>query len=95
MKNWWLYIIRCRDNSLYTGITTDVDRRFDTHQRALIGAAKYLKGRGPLKLVFKQEIGNRSLASKLELKIKKLKKSQKEALILDPDKIIAFINEIL
>lgn len=94
MKNWWIYIIRCRDNSLYTGISNDVDKRFQTHQESSERSAKYLRGKGPLELVFKKEIGNKSLATKVENRIKRLKKSQKEALILDPDKIIALINEI-
>ncbi len=95
MKSWWIYLIRCRDNSLYTGITTDVNKRFQTHRESSIGAAKYLRGRGPLELVFKREIGNRSFASKLELKVKKLRKEQKENLIKDPDRIFMLINEIL
>lgn len=79
MKKWYLYIIRCRDGSLYTGITTDVERRFAEH-RANKGA-KYLRGRGPLKLVFKKQIGKKEMALKIERLIKKLPKLQKEKIV--------------
>ncbi|MGD9150313.1 MAG: GIY-YIG nuclease family protein, partial [Desulfobacterales bacterium] len=77
--NWYVYIIRCHDGSLYTGIATDVERRFAEHQSNV--GAKYLRGRGPLKLVFKQRIGQRSRALKVEQGIKRLPKKKKEALI--------------
>ncbi len=76
---WWLYIIRCADSTLYTGITTDVQRRFTEHESGK--GAKYCRGRSPLKLVFKQEFKNRSEASKAEIRIKKLGKREKLALI--------------
>ena len=79
MPDWYVYIIRCRDSSLYTGIATDVDSRLAEH-RANKGA-KYLRGRGPLKLVLKKRIGNRGRALKVERKLKCLPKHQKEALI--------------
>lgn len=77
---WYLYIIRCRNNSLYTGITTDVERRFLEHSSGK--GAKYLKGKGPLTLVFQTEVGTKSEAAKLEHLIKKLPKSKKEELII-------------
>jgi putative endonuclease len=77
--NWYVYIIRCHDGSLYTGIATDVERRFAEHQSNV--GAKYLRGRGPLKLVFKQRIGQRSRALKVEQGIKRLPKKKKEALV--------------
>ena len=52
MTAWFIYIIRCADGSLYTGITTDVSRRFAEHARSGPRAARYLRGRGPLTLVF-------------------------------------------
>ena len=76
---WYVYIIRCRDGSLYTGTTTDVERRFAEHQNN--GGAKYLRGRGPLTLVFKHLVGRKSRALKVELKIKRLSKEKKEALV--------------
>ncbi|MGD8494204.1 MAG: GIY-YIG nuclease family protein [Desulfobacterales bacterium] len=76
---WYVYVIRCRDGSLYTGIATDVERRFTEHQSNV--GAKYLRGRGPLKLVLKQRIGPRSRALKVEQGIKRLPKKKKEALV--------------
>ena len=71
-------MVRCRDGSLYTGIATDVARRLDEH-RAGTGA-KYLRGRGPLELVYQQKIGHRGAALKAEHRVKKLPKHKKEAL---------------
>ncbi|MEM8863613.1 MAG: GIY-YIG nuclease family protein [Chloroflexota bacterium] len=79
MTIWSVYLIRCADNSLYTGITTDVDRRFETHMAGK--GAKYLKTRRPFQLVFSKAVGNRSEASKLEYAIKQLPKRQKEAIV--------------
>ena len=81
MSDWYLYLIRCRDGSLYTGITTDVARRFAEHRGKGAGGAKYLKGRGPLELVLRRKVGSRSLALRVEQKVKKLPKARKEKLI--------------
>ena len=67
--------------NLYTGITQDVQRRFKEHQEGGAKAAKYLKGKKPLKLVFHKKIGSRSQAIKAEAKIKKWPKEKKESLI--------------
>ncbi|MGI9272019.1 MAG: GIY-YIG nuclease family protein [Woeseiaceae bacterium] len=75
-----LYIIRCADGSLYTGIATDVARRFKEHKAGPRGA-KYLRGRGPLKLAFELPVGDRSAASRAEYQVKNLPKSDKELLI--------------
>ncbi len=91
MANWHLYLVRCRDGSLYTGITTDVARRFAEHQEDKGAGAKYLRGRGPLVLVFQRKLGSRSLALAVESKVKKLSKARKEALIKDD----TFIDEII
>ena len=79
MGDWYLYLVRCRDDSLYTGISTDVDRRFKAHQ-AEVGA-KYLKGRGPLKLVYKEKIGDKRMACRVEHMVKRWPKSKKERLV--------------
>lgn len=76
---WFVYMIRCRDGSLYTGITTDVARRFAEHQAGK--GAKYLRGRAPLTLVFRQQIGSRSAALSAEAAIKKRSRAEKEAMI--------------
>jgi putative endonuclease len=77
---WHLYMIRTKHGTLYTGITQDVARRLLEHQEGGKKAAKYLRGKGPLKLVFQQEIGDRSSALKAESSLKKLSKLKKENL---------------
>ncbi len=79
MEDWYLYLVRCRDGSLYTGITTDVPRRMKAHRHNL--GAKYLRGRGPLMLVFQEKIGAKRRAFQLERAIKRLPKSKKEKLV--------------
>ena len=81
MGTWFLYLIRGKDNSLYTGITTDVKRRFNEHQGNDRKGSKYLRGKAPLQLVLKKKIGNKSLASRVEAKVKKLPKTDKELLV--------------
>jgi len=75
-----VYIVRCADDSYYTGITADVERRLVEHQSSPRGA-KYLKGRGPLQLVYSEAVGDRSKALRLEYRIKQLDRGDKEALI--------------
>lgn len=79
LDDWHLYLVRCRDGSLYTGITTDVERRLQAH-RANLGA-KYLRGRGPLVLVFQKRIGAKQRAFQLERAIKRWPKYKKEKLV--------------
>ena len=76
-----MYLIRCRDDTLYTGISTDVDRRFAQHQGEGSAGSRYLKGKGPLSLVFKEKLGSRSLALKVEHRVKRMTKARKEKLI--------------
>jgi putative endonuclease len=78
---WFVYIIRCGDNSLYTGISNDVAKRFAVHQSGDARAAKYTRNKHPLQLVFSAEIGNRSAASLAEYRIKQLPKRDKELLV--------------
>ena len=80
---WSVYIVRCGDDSLYTGIAIDVDRRIKEHQNGK--GSRYLRGRGTLQLVFQMEIGTRSQASKIEYRIKKLSKARKESLITNDE----------
>jgi putative endonuclease len=75
-----VYIVHCGDDSYYTGISADVERRLKEHENSPRGA-KYLRGRGPLQLVFSEVAGDRSEASSLEYRIKRLNRSEKEALI--------------
>ena len=82
---WFLYIVRGSDKSLYTGITTDVSRRFSEHSglgRDGKGkAAKALRGKRPLVLEYSCEVGDRSEASKIEYQVKSLSKNEKEELV--------------
>jgi|TARA_B100001057_G_scaffold51086_1_gene45412 putative endonuclease len=78
MKNWWVYIIECRNKSLYTGITTDVERRFNEHQNNNKKASKYCASLRPLKLIYKSlPFENKSDASKEEYRIKQLSHKDK------------------
>lgn len=79
MTRWFLYMIRSPNNALYTGITTDVPRRFKQHQAGK--GAKALRGKAALALVFSTEAGDHSRALRLEYRVKQLKKSQKEQLV--------------
>ncbi len=76
---WYLYVVRCNDGSLYTGISTDVERRFAAH--AANRGARRLRGRGPLELVFSRALGDRSFASRVEHRVKQLNRLDKERLI--------------
>jgi|TARA_R110000744_G_scaffold82887_6_gene162840 putative endonuclease len=80
-NEWSLYMIKTRMNTLYTGISTDVDRRFKEHSGASKRAARYLKGKGPLELVWHEVVGTKSEALVLEYRVKKLNKRQKLSLI--------------
>jgi putative endonuclease len=79
MDVWYLYLVRCADGSLYTGVTTDVDRRMKAHQANR--GAKYLRGRSPLKLVFKEKIGAKRLALQVEYAVKRWPRAKKEKLV--------------
>ena len=76
---WSVYIIQCRDQTLYTGITNNLTNRLEMHESGQ--AAKYTKGRGPFKLVYQEFFENRSISTKRESEIKKFKKEDKNKLI--------------
>jgi len=76
---WYLYILRCKDDTLYTGITTDVEKRLEAHRAGR--GAKYTRGRTPLELVYRETCGSHSQALKRELEIKKLKRAEKQKLL--------------
>ncbi|MCB1050274.1 MAG: GIY-YIG nuclease family protein [Acidobacteria bacterium] len=78
---WVVYILRCGDSSLYTGITDDLERRFAAHQAGK--GAKYTRGRGPLTVEYCLEVANRPAALREERRIKKLSRRQKEQLIIE------------
>lgn len=72
---WYLYILRCGDGSLYTGITTDVEKRLEVHRSGK--GAKYTRGRGPLALVYREECASHSDALKRERQVKALPREEK------------------
>lgn len=77
--SWYVYMLRCRDNTLYTGMTDDVPRRLQAHNAG--AGAKYTRGRGPLTLVYQEPCATKSDALKREYAIKRLTRAQKEILI--------------
>ena len=77
-KTWKVYMLRCGDGSLYTGIAVDVKQRLAAHRGGK--GAKYTRGRGPLELVYTEECGSHSDALKRELAIKALPRAEKEKL---------------
>ena len=74
-KTWKLYMLRCGDGTLYTGISTDVERRLEEHRSGK--GAKYTRSRGPLELVYWEECGDKSTALKRECEIKALPRAEK------------------
>ena len=79
IKQWFVYILKCADGSLYTGITTDVQRRVRQHDAGT--GAKYTRMKRPVRLVYQEEQPDRSTASVREYQIKQLRKKKKKALI--------------
>lgn len=79
---WWVYMLRCYDDSLYTGITTDLTRRLHEHNQCNQLGARYTRSRRPVQLVYRQALASRSLAMQKEYAIKKLSKRAKEQLII-------------
>jgi len=77
---WFVYIIRASDDSLYTGITTDLERRLKQHQTGK-GGAKYFRGRQACDFVYTESGHNRSSASIREAQIKKMTRQQKDLLL--------------
>jgi putative endonuclease len=90
MPEWSIYLLRCADGSMYTGIATDVSRRISEHEQGKRGA-KYLRGRGPFELVYQRAVGDRSVATRIEYCVKQLSRSEKENL----QRLPARIDELL
>jgi len=80
IKCFWVYIIKCSDSTYYTGITTDLKRRIAEHNNSPLGA-KYTRGRRPVKLAYSKRFKSKSTASKEEVRIKKLSRSEKIKLV--------------
>ncbi len=78
-SNWYVYIVRCSDDTLYTGIATDLERRVSEHN-SVTGGAKYTRSRQPVKLVYSEQVVSRSVAASREYQIKHLSTVKKRAL---------------
>jgi putative endonuclease len=82
-KPWHLYVLLCRDGTLYTGIALDVEARLQVHRQGR--GARYTKGRGPLQLIYRAEVGTKSEALKAERGFKSLPRAKKLLRIHDAD----------
>ena len=90
---WSVYVLRCKDGTLYTGIATDVDRRLAEHRGPGGRGAKYLRGRQPLELVMSRSVGAREIALRVEHRIKRLARAEKEALLRDGGAVERMVAE--
>ena len=77
--NWFVYMIKCDDNTIYTGISNNLKKRLNTHANGF--GSKYVRARLPFRLIYKEECQSRSNAIKREIEIKKLNKKNKELLV--------------
>ena len=91
MGDWVVYMLRCADNSLYTGVTTDVERRVLEHN-AKKSVTKYTRARQPVEVAYQETAESRSEACKREAQLKKLTKKQKEVLVLSRNKKLGSKN---
>jgi len=80
--SWWVYLLRCADGTLYTGVTVDVSRRLRQHNGELVGGARYTRSRRPVTLLWEQPAVNRSAAQIMEARLRRLNREQKLALAL-------------
>ena len=80
-KKYFFYIVRCKDNSLYCGITTDLERRVEEHNSSTGKGAKYTRAKGPVTLVYFEEYATKSQSMKREYEVKQWRKEEKEKLI--------------
>lgn len=85
-----LYIVRCADGVLYTGIATDVDKRLAEHASG--AGAKFLRGKGPLEIVFAETVGDRSSALQLEYRVKRLSREQKLEIVRGERQLIELVD---
>lgn len=92
---WSVYLIQTRFNTLYAGVTTDVERRYQEHVSGKQKSARYLRGKGPLTLVWHKKIGEKRLAMSIEYKIKRLQRSSKLNLIEGKTSLTSLFPELL
>jgi putative endonuclease len=81
MQSWYVYIVRCADDSLYTGIASDVKRRVDEHNGSGTLGARYTRVRRPVELVYHEAVDSRSAAMQREHQIRRLSREEKHVLI--------------
>lgn len=94
-STWFVYFVRCRDGEIYTGIATDVARRFAEHEAGGARSARFLRGRGPLELVTSLPAGSRSSALKIEARLKKLPRRTKLALLANEHALALTVQALL
>ena len=90
-KSYYVYIVECSDGSLYTGYTTNVDRRLNEHNYSFSKGSKYTRSRRPVRLVYTETFSDLSSALKREHAIKKLSRKQKQQMITSADILKYFI----
>jgi putative endonuclease len=77
---WYVYMVRCNDGTLYTGITKDLEKRVEAHNSGKDGA-RYTRSRRPVELVYSEQVGSKSAAARLEYRFKRLPPAKKEILV--------------
>jgi putative endonuclease len=90
---WSIYMVMGKDKKIYTGITTDIDRRFEEHQTSATKGAKFLRSRRPLVLLVAMPVGSQGHALRVEHRVKRLSRSKKEDIIREPAILASFIEE--
>lgn len=93
MSLYSVYIVECRDGSLYTGIAVDVEKRLSEHESGNRRGAKYLRSRAPLELRLSQVVGDRGAALRVEARIKRMTRSEKLALIADRRLLASLVSD--
>lgn len=94
LSPWFIYMIRTRLDTLYTGVTTDVDRRFTEHCQSKSKGARYLRGKAPLALVWYQPVISKQQAMQLEYRIKRLPRPTKDKLVLGSVTLVELFPEL-
>ncbi|MDG1461231.1 MAG: GIY-YIG nuclease family protein [Luminiphilus sp.] len=80
-RSWWVYLVRCADSTLYSGVTVNLMRRLRQHNGELVGGARYTRGRRPVELVWQKSASSRSEAQQLEAQTRRLSRRDKQKLI--------------
>ncbi len=91
---WQLYVIRCGDGALYTGITTDLARRLEEHARGGVRGARRLRGRGPLHVAYATAVESRSVALRAEHALKRLARADKERIVREQPPAAALLARL-